>query len=139
MAAPGQIDHRSARHWGGFVVSGGTAFLVDAAITLGLIRLAGLDPFLARLIGILAAMVVAWLMHRRITFNVAHPPSVGEFMRFAAVAGSANGLNYAVYAAILLLWPATPPLLALIVSTGIATVFAYLGFRFGVFRRPATD
>jgi putative flippase GtrA len=135
----GAIDHRSVRHWGGFLFSGGTAFLVDAGITLGLIRLMGLDPFLARLVGIAAAMVVAWMLHRRITFNVAHPPSLAEFLRYATVAGSANGLNYAVYAAILLIRPAIPPFFALIVSTGVAMVFSYLGFRLGVFRRQRPD
>jgi putative flippase GtrA len=130
-----QLDYRSLRHWGGFLFSGGSAFLVDLGINLGLIHLAGLDPFLSRLISIACAMVWAWLMHRRVTFAVAAPPSLGEFARFAAVAGSANALNYAVYAAILLVWPAVAPLAAQIVSTAIATAASYLGFRFGVFRR----
>ena len=80
-------------------------------------------------------MVFAWLMHRNVTFAVTAPPSLSEFARFAAVAGSANALNYAIYAAILLVWPAVPPLAAQVVSTGIATAASYLGFRFGVFRR----
>ena len=80
-------------------------------------------------------MVFAWLMHRNVTFAVAAPPRLSEFARFAVVAGSANALNYAIYAAILLVWPATWPFAALVVSTGIATAASYLGFRFGVFRR----
>jgi len=130
------LDHRSFRHWGGFVLSGGTAAVVDAAITTALIAFAGLDPFTARLLAILVAMVAAWLMHRRITFNVATPPSWREFLRFAAVAWSANALNYVIYAAILLTRPATPPILALIVSTAVTTFFSYAGFRLGVFRQP---
>jgi putative flippase GtrA len=129
------FSYRSFRHWGGFLFSGGSAFVVDAAINTGLIHLAGLNPFVSRLISIGCAMVWAWLMHRRVTFAVAAPPSLGEFARFAAVAGSANALNYAVYAGILLAWPAVPPLAAMIVSTAIATAASYLGFRFGVFRR----
>jgi putative flippase GtrA len=70
-----------------------------------------------------------------VTFAVAAPPSFGEFVRFAVVAGSANALNYAIYAAILLVWPAVAPLAAQIVSTAVAMVASYLGFRFGVFRR----
>jgi putative flippase GtrA len=124
------------RHWGGFLVSGGTAAAVDAAITLALVHLAKLDPFSARLAAILVAMVVAWLMHRRLTFAVTTAPSFREFLRFAAVAWSANALNYAVYAGILLAWPGTPPLVAIVIATGIAAVFSYLGFRFGVFRQP---
>jgi putative flippase GtrA len=104
-------------------------------VTTGLIHFAGLDPFSARIAGIAVAMVFAWLMHRRVAFNVAAKPSLGEFLRFAAVAGSANAFNYAVYALILLIWRETPPLLALVVSTGLATIVSYAGFRFGVFRR----
>jgi putative flippase GtrA len=129
------LDYRSFRHWGGFIFSGGSAFLVDAGITTGLIHLAGLGPFVSRLIGIGCAMVFAWLMHRRVTFAIDAPPHFGEFARFAVVSGSANALNYAIYAAILLVWPLTLPLAALVVSTGIATCASYLGFRFGVFRR----
>ena len=116
--------------------SGGSAFLVDAGINTALIHLAGLNPFISRLISIGCAMVFAWLMHRRVTFAVAAPPSLGEFARFAAVAGSANALNYAIYAAILLAWPAT---LAVRRAGGehrpSPRAASYLGFRFGVFRR----
>ncbi len=135
MSAAGP-DRRSFRHWGGFVLSGGTAFLIDAGITTFLIHVARLDPFSARLIAISIAMVVAWLMHRTITFAVKAPPSLREFMKFAAVAWSANALNYAIYVVILLVWPATWPLAALVASTGVATVASYLGFRLGVFRKP---
>ena len=130
------VDHRSFRHWGGFFLSGGTASVVDAAITTALIHFAGFDPFSARLLAILVAMVVAWLMHRRITFDVTSPPSLREFAKFAAVAWSANALNYVIYAAILLVRPATWPLAALVVSTAVAAFFSYAGFRLGVFREP---
>lgn len=130
-------DTRSFRHWGGFLVSGGTAFVVDAALTLTL-TYAGLNAFIARLIAIMVAMVVAWLMHRRFTFAVKAPPSMREFMKFAAVAWSANALNYGIYAVLLLVWPALWPLAAMVVSTAVAMVFSYLGFRLGVFREPPT-
>ncbi len=136
MAEDGRaFSYRSFRHWGGFILSGGSAFVVDAGINTALIHFAGISPFISRLISIGCAMVWAWQMHRRVTFAVRAPASLGEFARFALVAGSANALNYAIYAAILLVWPATPPLAALIVSTAIATAVSYLGFRFGVFRR----
>ena len=131
-------DTRSFRHWGGFLVSGGTAALVDTALTLALVHGAGVNPLLARLVAILIAMVVAWLMHRRFTFAVEAPPSIAEFGRFAAVAWTANAVNYAVYAGILLVWPTTPTLVAIVIATGLAAVFSYLGFRFGVFHEPPT-
>lgn len=125
-----------SRHWGGFIVSGAAAGAVDALVTLTLIRFAGRDPFSARLFAILLAMVVAWLLHRRITFAVSAPPSLKEFMRFAAIAWSANALNFAIYVAVLVAWPRTLPLAALVLGTGVAAVFSYLGFRLGVFREP---
>ena len=81
-------------------------------------------------------MLAAWLMHRRISFAVTAPPSLREFMKFAAVAWSANLVNYGIYVVILLVWPATWLLAALVVSTAVATVLSYLGFRLGVFREP---
>lgn len=134
--APSGDTRHWSRHWGGFLASGGTAAIVDAAITLALVYWAHVDRFLARFIAIAIAMVVAWLMHRRFTFAVAAPPSLREFLHFAAVAWSANALNYAIYVATLLIFPALPTLAVIIFSTGVATVASYLGFRFGVFRRP---
>ena len=134
--SPSRTDLRSLRHWGGFVFSGGTAFLVDAGVTGALVHFVGLDRFTARIIGIAIAMVVAWLMHRRISFNVTTARSWHEFLRFATVALSANALNFAVYSLILLVFPRTYYLVALVIATAIATTFSYTGFRMGVFRRP---
>ena len=131
----GQIDHRSFRHWGGFIFSGLTAFAIDIALTWGLVHGVHLDPFSARLIGILVATVVAWLMHRRITFNVADDPSLKEFVRFFVVASAANGATYVTYIAILLLLPATPLVAQSSLSSGVGGLLSYLGFRFGVFHR----
>ena len=139
MAGATGVDYRSLRHWGGFLVSGGTAFLVDASITGSLIHFAGFDPFSSRLVAMSCAMVVAWLLHRRLTFNVPERPSLREFGRFVSVAITANILNYGVYALILLVQPAIPPLLAIVLSTAVAMVVSYLGFRLRVFRRPAAD
>ena len=133
-----RIDHRSFRHWGGFIFSGLTAFVVDIAVTWLLVQV-HLDRFSSRLIGILVATVVAWLMHRRITFNVPYPPSVREFVRFFLVASSANGATYVTYTVILLLLPETPLVAAIVVSSGVGGLLSYIGFRFGVFHRFEPD
>ena len=127
---------RSFRHWGAFLLSGATAFLVDAVVTLGLIEFVGIDRLVARFAAILVAMVVAWLLHRRLTFRVSSSPTVREFLRFAAIAWSANAINFLVYLGILRVWPATLTIVALVIATIIAAVFSYVGFRFGVFREP---
>jgi len=124
-----------ARHWGGFILSGGTAFVVDAGITTLLVHF-GANRFLARIVGIAVAMVVAWLMHRRVTFAMDAGASWSEFLRFATVAASANALNFVVYSLLLVIFPALPVIVAIFIATAIATAFSYAGFRLGVFREP---
>ncbi len=123
-------------HGLGFVFSGALAFLVDAAVlkllTLGL----GLHPVVARLAAISAAMVTAWLAHRRFTFRMATPPTFPEFLRYAAVGWAAATINYGVFAAIILARPGLEPLYALLASSLVAMVFSYLGMRFAAFRQP---
>lgn len=121
------------RHYGGFVLAGGLAFATDASILEVLTRFAGMSPFLARIFGICAGMVVSWLVNRTVTFAMRTPPRVSEFLKFAAVAWSAQAVNYAVFAAILLAAPATPPFGALVAACFVAMFFSYTGYRFGVF------
>lgn len=128
--------HRDPRHWIGFVFSGGLAFLVDALVLALLNRGLGINPFLARFVAIWCAMIVAWQSHRRLTFAVRHGSSLKEFASYAAVAWVSAAVNYAIYSAVLLLRPATDPLVALVVASAAAMVVSYLGMRFGVFRRP---
>src|ERR1700716_527926 len=92
--APG--GQHPVRHGLGFLVSGGTAFAVDA-----------------RAVAISLAMVAGWLMPRTFTFAVPAPPSVAEFLRYAGVAWTAAALNYGLFVAILLMRPGTEPLVAL--------------------------
>lgn len=122
-----------ARHGGGFIASGLFAFMVDALMLWLLTRFGGLDPFTARVLAISVAMVAAWASHRRLTFNVRTPPSLNEFLRFAAVAWTAAAINYAIYAGILLAISHAPPLVALVAATAVSMVFSYLGMRFRVF------
>lgn len=127
------------RHGAGFIVSGGLAFATDASILALLHHGLGFDPFLVRPIAIGAAMIVAWCAHRRLTFNVTAPPSFREFMKFAGVASSAAILNYAVFAATLIVRPQTEPLAALIGATAVAMVASYFSMRFGVFDDAGKD
>lgn len=121
------------RHGPGFVASGLIAFSVDALVLLALTRL-GVDPFSARIVAIAIAMVAAWLSHRRLTFAVIEPPSFGEFARYAVVASGAAAVNYAIYAALLLVWRGLPPLVALVAATATSMCVSYVGMRFGVFK-----
>jgi len=121
------------RHYGGFLFAGTLAFLADALVLVALTQLADFNPLVARLFAITTAMVVSWLLNQTITFRVGAPPSAREFVRFAALAWTTAALNYAVFAAVLLAVPGTHPLLALVISSLVAAVFAYICMRFAVF------
>ena len=125
------------RQGAGFATSGAFAFAVDAIVLKSLTTWTGLSPFLARLIAIALAMVVGWLSHRRLTFAVAAAPSLAEFLRYAALAWTAAAINYAIFAAILLMRPETEHLLALLIATVVSMCVSYVGMRFGVFRHHA--
>ena len=126
----------STRHFGGFLLAGTCALATDAAILQALTVLAGIPALVARALSILCAMVVSWLINRTVTFAHPTPPSLAEFGRFAAVSWLAQAVNYAIFAAILLLRPATHPVAALVAASLVAMFVSYAGFRYGVFRKP---
>lgn len=125
----------NVRHFGGFVLAAILAFITDAGILEALTRWAGMSPFLARPIGIACAMVVSWLVNRTITFRMATPPHLSEFLRFVLASGTAQIINYAVFSAILLAVPGTAPFIALVLACFVSMFVSYTGYRFGVFRQ----
>lgn len=131
---PRQPRTSGARHWGGFLVSGGLAFATDAGMLALLTRGFGIGPFVARALAIACAMVVGWLGHRRLTFDVPARPSWREFAHYAALQWTSVASNYGLYALLLALWPRLEPLPAMFVSSLVAMAVSYLGMRFGVFR-----
>ena len=131
--APG--DQQPVRHGLAFLISGAAAFAVDALVLKLLTLVLGLHPIPARLVAISLAMVAGWLMHRTFTFKVAARPSLPEFLRYAGVAWAAAAVNYGLFVLIVLAFPAIEPLLALVISSAVAMVFAYLGMRFAAFRQ----
>ena len=99
-SAPGA--QHPVRHGLAFLVSGGTAFIVDALVLKLLTAVLGLHPIVARLAAISLAMVAGWLMHRTFTFAVTAPPSLPEFLRYAGVAWTAAAVNYGLFVLIVL-------------------------------------
>lgn len=124
------------RHFGGFLIGGVSALTVDIAVTKALIAFAGLNPFAARLIAYIPALLTSWLINRTITFRMEAPPSLTELGRFVGVVWLSQSVNYAIYAVILLLRPVTDPALAIIAASLVAMFVSYAGYRFGVFHRP---
>jgi putative flippase GtrA len=127
-------DMPALRHWGGFLVSGLIALSCDAILLQVGILVLGLNPLAARLIAISGAMIAGWLAHRRLTFSLRTPPTLRELTRYSAAAWAVAAINYAAFAAVIFLSPGTHPLVALVFASILATFFAYIGLRYGVFR-----
>jgi putative flippase GtrA len=123
------------RHYCGFLLAGALALITDGALLEIQTRIMGLDPLLARPFAIAVAMVVSWLINRNVTFAVQAPPSRREFVRFAAVSWTAQVVNYLLFATLLVMRPATPALLALVLASLVAMFISYFGFRYRVFRQ----
>lgn len=117
-----------------FALAGATGFAIDAVLLSVLIRL-GLDPFSARLIAITVSALTTWQLNRRITWSKSQDGVAREGGRYFTVVVSAAAVNYAVYSAVLLALPGTAPLIALVVGTGAAMAFSFLGFDRFAFRR----
>ncbi len=127
-------NKRGLAHVLGFLTSGGLAFATDAAVLEVLLAVTSWSPLICRLIAIPCAMVVGWQMHRRLTFAVRKRPSWREFRDFAAVGWAAAAVNYLIFAGVLLAVPTIWPFAALVISSGAAMVFSYVGYRFHVFK-----
>ena len=126
--------HGTLRQSLAFAAVGVAALLIDAAVLTALTAWAELPALLARIPSIAIAMICAWALNRTLTFANGTAPSITEFGRYATVAAGAALVNYGVFTMILLLRPGTPALYALCISSAIAAVLSYSGYRWFVFQ-----
>ena len=127
------------RHYGGFLLAGVSALVTDAAILQALTKLAGLGPLVARPVGIACALMVSWWINRTVAFAIEAPPTWVEFGRFALASAAAFTVNYLVFAAILLAYPAVHPVLAIVLASIVSMFVSYAGYRLGVFPSPKSS
>jgi putative flippase GtrA len=124
-AAPGWRDD-----WRGqalrFAGVGLAAAAVDFGVLQGLGAL-GLSPYLARILSICVALVLAWWLNRSMTFKSTAPPGWREFAAYAATAAMGAAINYGLYSACL--WIGLPLWLAFVIGTGVSAVFNFLRYR----------
>ena len=122
-----------------FALVGGAGFLVDAGLLAFIHNGLGLDPFSARVLSIAAAALATWRLNRSVTFAASPDRQIVEGLRYGLVAALAAGMNYALYATALLMWPGLPPVLAVVIATILAMGFSYAGYSRFVFQggRPA--
>ena len=86
-----------------FSLVGTIGFIVDAGVLYLMMYLAGLDPFLGRLVSFLAAASATWLLNRIYTFKGRSTgPRTGQWARFVMANAVGWIINYGVYSALLL-------------------------------------
>jgi putative flippase GtrA len=138
-------DHASARKrqlgkLAGFVLAGGTGFLVDAGVLWLGINVFGLGALASRGLSFTAAVVTTWLINRSITFAAQRGRRGRDEVVLYIVATLASGaLNLGVYALVLKLIGDGEfrPFIALVLGVGAGLVSNLLLYNFVVFRPPA--
>ena len=118
-----------------FAIVGSVGFVVDAGVLALLLWTTPLGPFVARLVSIACGLTVTWLCNRTLTFGPSGRSKLHEGARYGGVGIATSILNYLVYSGVLLTFPATPPLAAVVVASAAAMVFSYLGYSRLVFDR----
>jgi putative flippase GtrA len=130
-------SHRAVlRQAGAFAAVGAVGFAVDAGLFL-LLHSAGLPVLTARLLAFLPATLVTWWINRSAVFRPGARAGGlwSEYGRYLAVQSGGIAVNFAVFTAVVHLWPAAPALLALACGSGAAMAGNFLGARCLVFRR----
>ncbi len=120
-----------------FCIVGTIGFVIDAGSLWLLIDFAGLGLLWGRVLSYLIAATATWILHRHYTFpHGRKAPHGPQWVRFVAVNGVGAGINYGIYALLVLniglfaRWPA----LAVAVGSGAALAFNFLASRRFVFR-----
>jgi putative flippase GtrA len=113
-----------------FVLIGGIGFVVDAGILTALTRVAGWEPWHARLLSFPAAVFVTWWLNRQFTFagrGLERRSVEALFYLGIQVIGAA--INLAVFGACLAHWPELRSVPAVPLAAGAVVGLA---FNFGV-------
>ncbi len=120
-----------------FAIVGGLGFVVDAGGSVMMIENGG-DPFVARILAMLAAMLVTWRLNRHLTFGPSDTCQTTEGARYFTVAVGVAALNFAIYACLLLAFSNLSPLIAIIIATGISMCVSFVGYGRFAFRNAET-
>lgn len=123
------------RQVGWFLVAGSLGFLADAGMLALLLATTPMGPFAARVLAILFALGVTWTFNRSLTFGKSRYPLLLEGARYGGVGLLSALINYAVYAAVLMLVPAIHPLVAVVIASAGAMAFSWTGYSRFVFRK----
>lgn len=121
-----------------FLVVGGIGFSVDAASLLLLTHVAGLDPYLSRVLSFAVAVTATYVLNRSWSFRerASGQRRGREYVRYVVVQLVGVGINFACFAACIetMALFATYPVLALAVGSIVAMAWNYAGARLFTFR-----
>jgi len=95
-------------------------------------------PLLTRLVSLAAAGLVTWRLNRALTFGLSYRHQGEEAMRYAAVSAAAQGVSYAVFAALVLTVFASLPQAALFGGAVVGALVSYNGHRLFAFAPNGT-
>lgn len=118
-----------------FMIAGGVGFVADVGILLFLMRVLHFDAFSARIFGIAGALTCTWLINRNFTFDRSAHSLAMEGARYWSVGITSSLVNYGIYSMLLVFDKDFAPLLALVISSGCATLLSYNGYLRFVFRQ----
>jgi putative flippase GtrA len=118
-----------------FLMVGSAGFAVDVGVLTAILDWTRADPYSARIVAIGLALMVTWQLNRHFTFGRSDSHAAVEGLRYGSVGIAGNVLNFGVYSAILMAFPRTAPVVALIAGSASGTLFAYTGYSRLVFKR----
>ena len=118
-----------------FAFAGGSGFVIDMSVLWLLLEFSPLGEFSARIVSIACAMLSNFLINRTFTFGSSGRSIVEEGARYSSVGLIGAGLNYIIYAALLLAIPGFSPFWATFISVALVSVFSWFGYSRFVFRK----
>lgn len=108
-----------------FVVVGGLAFVLDAALVFAMVHL-GLDKYLSRALSLFLVVLFTYVLNRQSTFAAEGWPSVQEVTAYIAASLIGLLINYVVFVGAS--WLKLPLLLAMAAGTLVASTFNFLAY-----------
>lgn len=109
-----------------FLAVGGLGLVTDLAVFTLIVAH---SPHLlsARLVSLAVATLLTWRLNRALTFDRSGRRPAEEAMRYAAVAGAAQTVSYAVFAVLVVTILAALPQLAVLIGATAGAVVSYGG------------
>lgn len=124
------------KHFGSFILAGGSAFVVNAVVLFILAEVLGLNPYLAQVFGIWASITTSWVINRTKTFPVEQKPTLMEYTAYCISMLFSSAVNYACFVLMLSFGAIflEHPILALIPATLISMNVSYFCMKYFVFK-----